>query len=79
MSVTRCVCVRRTFATLLMQARAEGLATVPELTAATGAGGGCGSCRPYLAAMLAHGHTRFAVAVDGGEPRPCGREPFDAE
>ncbi len=79
MSVTRCVCARRTFASLGEQAQAEGLATLAQLAAATGAGAGCGSCRPYLAAMLKHGHTRFAVREGLGEPRPCAREPWDAE
>jgi bacterioferritin-associated ferredoxin len=32
---------------------------LPQLTAATGCGGQCGLCRPYLAAMLRDGETVF--------------------
>ena len=79
MSVTRCVCARRTFADLGEAARTAGWTTVEQIAATTGAGAGCRSCRPYLAAMLATGCTRFAVADPGTTPRPCAREPWDAE
>jgi bacterioferritin-associated ferredoxin len=56
--VTMCVCRRVPFATLLPLARAEGWG-LDELVAATGSGGACGLCRPYLRRMLATGETEF--------------------
>jgi bacterioferritin-associated ferredoxin len=46
------------FADLLPEARA-GNWDLATLTAATGCGGQCGLCRPYLQAMLADGRTVF--------------------
>lgn len=56
--ITRCLCRGITFAELLPMARAQGwdLAT---LMRETGAGAGCGICRPYLRRMLATGETIF--------------------
>jgi bacterioferritin-associated ferredoxin len=79
MSVTRCVCFHQRFAELLPRARAEGWTTLAEIAAATGCGSGCGGCRPYLAAMLVTGATRFRVAMDGGAPEPCPPDPWDAD
>ena len=77
MSVTRCVCFRRTFAELLPLARANGWTDVAQVTMATGCGSGCGGCRRYLAAMLTTGATRFRVCMDDGPPEPCARDPWD--
>jgi bacterioferritin-associated ferredoxin len=46
------------FADLLPQARQHDW-DLPALTAATGCGGQCGLCRPYLYAMLRDGLTVF--------------------
>ncbi len=46
------------FADLLPQARASRW-DLAALTAATGCGGQCGLCRPYLSAMLRDGRTAF--------------------
>ena len=60
--VTRCVCMQTPFDRLLPVARAKGwdLAT---LVRETGCGNQCGLCRPYLAAMLRTGVTRFTAPV----------------
>lgn len=79
MSVTRCVCAARTFASLGEQAAAAGWTTVAELAAHTEAGNGCRSCRPYLAAMLRTGCTRFAVREGTADPEPCARQGWDSE
>jgi bacterioferritin-associated ferredoxin len=67
--VTRCVCMRTPFDRLLPIARAHGwdLAT---LVRETGCGNQCGMCRPYLAAMLQTGATRFTAPVPDLPPRP---------
>jgi len=52
---TRCECRNLTFATLLSVARRRGITTVEELSDATGAGTGCGSCRPCLEELLRTG------------------------
>lgn len=65
--IDRCVCRRTRFADLLPLARAAGW-TLAALTAATGCGGQCGLCRPYLRRMLADGTTVFhAVILDEEE------------
>lgn len=51
------------FALLLPQARRHGW-TIDELTAATGCGGQCGLCRPYLRRMLIDGTTVFHQLLD---------------
>lgn len=51
MRVTRCVCRRVSFATLLAEARAGGL-TLDQLVDSTGCGTGCGLCLPYILRML---------------------------
>ena len=60
--VSRCVCMQMPFDRLLPMARAQGwdLAT---LLRETGCGNQCGLCRPYLAAMLQTGVTRFTAPV----------------
>lgn len=58
MLVARCVCRQVPFAALLPRARAEGWG-LEELVVATGCGGACGLCRPYLRRMLATGETEF--------------------
>ncbi len=77
MSVTKCVCFRRTFRELLPLARDNGWTSVGEITTATGCGSGCGGCRRYLAAMLASGATRFGVCMDDGVPQACAPDPWD--
>ena len=57
-TVDRCLCTKRSFADLLVAARAEGW-DLPALSAATGGGSGCGLCRPYLRRMLRTGETVF--------------------
>lgn len=57
--VTHCICARRSFADVLVQARQSGWSTLADLERATGCGARCGLCRPYLAATLATGETRF--------------------
>jgi bacterioferritin-associated ferredoxin len=56
--VSMCVCRRMPFEQLLPLARREGwnLAGIAE---ATGCGGQCGLCRPYLERMLETGQTVF--------------------
>ncbi|MGH7583450.1 MAG: (2Fe-2S)-binding protein [Gemmatimonadales bacterium] len=56
------------FADLLPMARLHRW-RLADLTAATGCGGQCGLCRPYLAAMLRDGTTVFHAVLpplDGG-------------
>ena len=75
--MTRCVCHQRTFAELRDLAKREGWTTVGEISLATNCGLGCGSCRPYLAAMLDTGATSFAVAEGGQKPQPTTPDPWD--
>jgi bacterioferritin-associated ferredoxin len=56
--VAMCVCRRVPFASLLPLARAGGWG-LDQLVAATGCGGACGLCRPYLRRMLVTGETEF--------------------
>ena len=77
MSVTRCVCFKRTFAELQQQCREHGWATVAEISLETRCGLGCGSCRPYLQAMLDTGATAFTVAEPGEKPRPTTPDPWE--
>jgi len=57
-TITRCVCQRMPFATLLPLARAHQW-TFDDILRETGCGDQCGLCRPYLRAMLASGTTEF--------------------
>jgi bacterioferritin-associated ferredoxin len=57
-----CVCRHVPFASLLPLARAEGWG-LDELVAATGCGGACGLCRPYLRRMLVTGETEFGELI----------------
>jgi len=57
-TITRCVCRRMPFATLLPLARAHAW-TLDDILRETGCGDQCGLCRPYLRAMLASGTTEF--------------------
>jgi four helix bundle protein len=56
--ITRCVCQRMPFATLLPLAREQGW-TLDEIMRETGCGDQCGLCRPYLREMLRTGQTEF--------------------
>lgn len=56
--VDRCSCEDRAFADLLAEARGEGW-DFDALCEATGAGQGCGLCRPYLRRMLRTGEVVF--------------------
>lgn len=77
MAVTRCVCFKRSFRELRDLAAREGWARVAEITRATGCGSGCGSCVPYLQAMLSSGETCFAVRRAGEPITPCEPDPWD--
>ena len=57
--VTHCICARRSFADVLLLAQRSGWCSVDEVERATGCGARCGLCRPYLAASLETGQTRF--------------------
>ena len=56
--IDRCVCRDTLFAALLPRAHAEGW-DLAGLIRATGCGGQCGLCRPYLRRMLKTGETVF--------------------
>jgi bacterioferritin-associated ferredoxin len=56
--VTGCICKSLPFDSLLPQARSNGWG-LDELMRETGAGTGCGLCRPYLRRMLRTGETAF--------------------
>ena len=56
--VTRCVCRRIPFTTLLPLAREHAWA-LDDIMRETGCGDQCGLCRPYLRRMLATGETEF--------------------
>jgi len=70
-NIDRCVCTQTLFADVLPQARAQGW-DLAALTAATGCGGQCGLCRPYLDAMLRDHVTVFHAIlpplVNAGDP-----------
>jgi bacterioferritin-associated ferredoxin len=71
--VTRCVCMQTPFERLLPLAEARGW-DLEALVRETGCGGQCGMCRPYLAAMLRTGATRFTAPVP---PLPDVLSPHD--
>ena len=58
LSIDRCVCRDTPFAELLPKAR-EKEWDLDALIRATGCGGNCGLCRPYLRRMLANGQVVF--------------------
>lgn len=60
--IDRCVCRDRLFAELLPLAR-HSRWDLAALTAATGCGGQCGLCRPYLRRMLDTGETLFTEII----------------
>ncbi len=77
MSVNRCVCHHRTFAELKDLAKTNGWTSVAQISLDTSCGLGCGSCRPYLQAMLDTGATTFAIAEPGQKPKPTTPEPWE--
>jgi NAD(P)H-nitrite reductase large subunit len=77
MAVTRCVCYRRSFGELKKLAVGYGWTKVAQISKHTGCGTGCGSCVPYLQAMLKTGHTCFAVRSEGDPPVPAPPDPWD--
>ena len=77
MSVARCVCHQRTFADLKALCAANDWTTVGEISLETNCGLGCGSCRPYLAAMLDTGAISFTVAEPGQKPKPTVPDPWE--
>ena len=77
MAVVRCVCHRRSFAELKALAKANDWTTVAEISLETSCGLGCGSCQPYLAAMLDTGATAFTVAQSSEKPKPTTPDPWD--
>lgn len=64
--VTRCVCMRRSFASLLPLARDRGW-DLAALMHETGCGDECGLCRPYLRRMLRTGETAFHELLSEGD------------
>ena len=56
-AVTRCVCQRMTFDSLLRLCREYGW-NIEELVANTGCGDQCGMCHPYLERMLETGEVK---------------------
>ena len=64
--VSRCICMRMPFATLLPLARAEGW-DLTAVMAETGCGDQCGLCRPYLRRMLRTGQTEFHELLADGD------------
>ena len=56
--IDRCICRNRRFEDLLPEARARAW-SLNEMIRATGCGGQCGLCRPYLRRMLDAGETVF--------------------
>lgn len=65
--IDRCVCRQRAFADLLPAARRAGW-DLDALVAATGCGGQCGLCRPYLRRMLRTGETMFSQLLTETAP-----------
>jgi bacterioferritin-associated ferredoxin len=61
-TIDRCVCRNTPFTVLLPRARGSGW-DLPQLIEATGCGGQCGLCRPYLRRMLATGETEFSEII----------------
>lgn len=57
-TISHCLCRQVAFADLLAAARQQGW-TLDALVRATGCGGQCGLCRPYLRRMLETGETVF--------------------
>ena len=64
--VSRCICMRMPFATLLPLAREAGW-DLPAVMAETGCGDQCGLCRPYLRRMLRTGQTEFHELLADGD------------
>ena len=58
LSIDRCVCRNVPFAELLPKAQEKGW-DLDALIQATGCGGNCGLCRPYLRRMLTSGQVVF--------------------
>lgn len=64
--VSRCICMRMPFETLLPLAQ-EGGWDLDALMRETGCGGQCGLCRPYLRRMLRTGETAFYELLGEGD------------
>ncbi|MEK7411978.1 MAG: (2Fe-2S)-binding protein [Planctomycetota bacterium] len=77
MTVNRCVCHRRSFCELAALSAHHGWTTLADLARETNVGTGCGSCRPYVNAMLITGATHFAVTKVGLPPQPCAPDPWE--
>jgi bacterioferritin-associated ferredoxin len=58
MLISHCICRSLAFSELLPRARAANWG-LEDLMRETGAGTGCGLCRPYLRRMLRTGQTAF--------------------
>ncbi len=58
------------FIGLLYYARRHGITSLEELMKATGAGTGCGNCRPYLEEALRTGKLRLGDRVIELPPAP---------
>jgi len=73
-TIDRCLCFGRTFASLAEVAAETGARTVPELQAHAEFGLKCRLCHPYVRRMLRTGETAFHTVVTeadepGGPPR----------
>jgi len=77
MAVDRCYCREVMFKDLKALAAREG-ADVDRLGELTGAGTGCGLCRPYIRVMLATGRTELPVLTDADVERLCATSAFSA-
>ena len=77
MAVTRCVCYARTFKELQTLSEQHGWTKVADISRHTGCGTGCGSCVPYLQAMLRTGATCFRVREGNAPPQACDPDPWD--
>ena len=70
MAVDRCYCREVSFKDLKDLAARE-RADVDRLGELTGAGTGCGLCKPYIRVMLATGRTELPVLTDADVRRLC--------
>jgi bacterioferritin-associated ferredoxin len=62
MRIDKCICMNRSFASLLAEARADKL-TLEELVRRSGCGAQCGTCLAYMKKMLETGKTSFTEII----------------
>lgn len=78
MKIDRCVCTQRPFASLLDQARTEGL-SLQQLAQESGASACCTMCGPYLRRCYRTGQTVFTALLDQDDEPPtasCDTTPY---